>query len=211
MSEYLGQKNTGMFRTWMANKCSLLRAWTRLKKEKRTFIGEHTSETQYWYGSQYVKSKQNGSAMAEGGNTRPGTYFLSLSSLTPMTGKFLILHSKNHLSRATLSLQMRKLIGNRTSETAYTMVSCGSPNLWMINIMTFILFIVSLLAITNQFQMWLWNSPQCSNKLWTIDWRWHVSCSLLAICVLSIHVFVSPKYSHIEPGWMENSPERWRI
>lgn len=130
---------------------------------------------------------------------------------TPMTGKFLTVHSENHLSRVALILQVRELIGNALSETAYTVVSCVLPDLSMINRMTFILCIVNLLDTTNQFQMWLWNSSQCSNKLWKMDWRWHVSCALLAICVLNMHMFFTSKYSHIESGWTENPPERCSV
>lgn len=127
---------------------------------------------------------------------------------TPMTGKFLTLHSENHLSRGALILQMRELIENPLSETAYTMVSCVLPNLSVVNRMTFILCIVSLLGITNRLQMWLWNSSQCGNKLWTMDWKWHGSCTWLAICVPNVHVFFTSKYSQIESGWTENPLER---
>lgn len=195
----------------MANKCSLLWACARSREGKRIIIVENACSTQHWYGSQSVKSKQNGSAMAEGGNTRPGTYSLTLSSLPPWQENSSPCTLKTIYLEGLSFYKWGELIGNPLSETAYTMVSCVLPDLSVINRMTFILCIVSLLGITNQLQMWLWNSSRCSNKLWTMDWRWHGSCTLLAICVLNIHMFFTSKYSHIESGWTENPPERCSV
>jgi len=53
-----------------------------LRKENRTIIGQNTSPSQHWYGNQYVKGKRIISAVAKGGNMRPGKY-PSPSSVSP--------------------------------------------------------------------------------------------------------------------------------